>query len=165
MMRAAIAGFVLALAACSPEERSIPAPADTDLEAHPATPDGLVELPIGATAPLAIEGEWRVAGVDGQEIDIEWAMTASITTDQISIQSQCMGFGRMYALEGMALSMPEVPPATGPVPPPPPVCARMPLPEEQAVSKALQEAVRAYRMPDGALVLDGPETSLTFYTQ
>lgn len=158
------AAFVaLCVAACSPSADNTVAPFEQ--EAGPSTPEGLVELPIGATAPASIEGEWRVAGVNGEVIDIEWAMTAQITADQISIQSQCMGFGRMYALDGTTLTAPEVPPATGPVPPPPPVCARMPLPEEQAVGKALQGADMAYRLPDGALVLDGPEGSLTLYTQ
>lgn len=161
MKRAAI--LALAIAACSPSAENAAAPVEQ--EAHPAPPEGLVELPIGATAPTSIEGDWRVAGVNGEIIDIEWAMTAQITADQISIQSQCMGFGRMYALDGTTLTAPEVPPATGPVAPPPPVCARMFLPEEQAVSKALQGAELAYRLPDGSLVLDGPGGSLTFFTQ
>ena len=161
-MRAAI--LILALAACSP---SHDAAAPNEEEAHPATSEGLMDLPIGATAPRSLEGEWRVAGVNREIIDIEWAMTASIDEDSISIQSQCMGFSRMYALDGTMLTMPEVPPAPeGTLPTqPPPVCARTFLPEEQAVSKALQGATVAYRLPDRSLVLDGTGGSLTFYTQ
>lgn len=167
MKRAAI--LACALAACSPAAENAAAPGGSD--AQPVTSEKPAELPIGATAPTSIAGEWRVAGVNGEAIDIGWAMTASITADQISIQSQCMEFGRMYALDGTRLSKPdvppapEVPPATGPMPPPPPVCTRMFLPEEQAVSKALQDADLAYRLPDGSLVLDGPGGSLTLYTQ
>ena len=163
MKRAAI--LALAIAACSPGAENATAPAEQ--EAHPETPEGLTELPIGATAPASIEGEWRVAGVNGEIIDIGWAMTASIDDASISIQSQCMGFSRMYALEGTTLTTPEVPPAPAGTPhaPPPVVCTRMFLPEEQAVSEALTQADTAYRLPDGSLVLDGPGGSLTFFTQ
>ncbi|WP_265569539.1 hypothetical protein [Sphingomicrobium nitratireducens] len=152
----------LAVSGCNQEEAAPSMPVE---DALPEAREETIVLPVGATTPPMFEGEWRVAGVDRQEIDIGWAMTASIDADAITIVSQCMTFSRSYTREGMTLGMPDVPPATGRIEPPAPVCARMPLPEEQAVSKALQGATLTYRLPDNSLVLDGEGGSLTLFTQ
>lgn len=148
---------LLLLAGCQPTE----APSDGNAvdETIEELSEEVKSLPIGATTPASLEGEWRVAGINRQLVDLDWAMTAGISDRDIRIQSQCVWFERGYVLSDMQLlpfdleKEPQV------------MCQRGWLPEEEAANQALQQAEWAYRLPDGSLVLDGPGGSITLFTQ
>ncbi|MBW0143897.1 hypothetical protein [Sphingomicrobium clamense] len=165
MKRAAV--LSLAIAACSPQAES-PPPAVEEERADAAS-EGLEALPIGARAPVSIEGEWRLAGINGEVVDLDRAVTASISDEWIVFRSDCVVIWRFYALSRTLLRVPPKPDVERDPDRlenyPPPSCLR-PLSEvERAVQSALVEADTAYRLPDGALVLDGPGGSLTLFTQ
>ncbi|NNC48493.1 MAG: hypothetical protein HKO13_08705 [Sphingomonas sp.] len=156
--------FVLLLGACAPSAPDAPGDGaiDNATDAPANALDEEVEvLPIGATAPVDIEGEWRIAGIDGEAFDEDWAPTATITSDTIRIQSQCIWFERRYVLDGMEFVPP--PPVTDDEPQE--MCARGWTPAEEAMEEALQGAEWAYRLPDGSLVLDGSSGTITLFTQ
>ncbi|MBB3764830.1 hypothetical protein [Sphingomicrobium lutaoense] len=171
-MRLAFLG-ALSLAGCQPAESG----ADNAVDrAEEELPPEVKPLPIGATAPADIGGAWRVAGVNGKEIALDWGVSAEIETGReaarltrIRVQSQCIWFERTFLHDGMRLL---------PAPPPPPpggeesatrpivtMCARGLLPQEEAMKAALMGAEWAYRLPDGSLVLDGSAGTLTLFTQ
>ena len=162
--------LALGLAACSRGEREeAQAPSPLAEEELPEAPDGLKALPIGARAPIDIEGEWRLAGIDDVALDLPRAITASITEDRIMFRSDCVVIWRFYRLVGTDMSMPPPPDADrdldNPEQYPPPSCLRPHDDAERAIQSALVEADTAYRLPDQSLVLEGPGGSLTLYTQ
>lgn len=156
--------LVLLLGACAPSAPDVPSNDEVDNATDApvnALDDDIEVLPIGATPPVAIEGEWRVAGINGEEFDSDWTPTATITSDTIRIESQCIWFERRYVLEGMEFVPP--PPVTDDEPQS--MCARAWTPGEEAMEQALQGAEWAYRLPDGSLVFDGPGGTITLFTQ
>lgn len=165
----------LLVAGCQPSQ---PEAGNAVDRAEEELPPEVKPLPIGATTPADIEGAWRVAGVNGKEIELDWGVSAEIgafgdagAVLRFHVQSQCIYFSRLVYLDGMRI-LPAAPPAPVPRGEPPaapgPVetmCARGWLPQEEAMKAALLGVEWAYRLPDGSLVLDGPAGTLTLFTQ
>lgn len=164
-----LTGAALLLVACSPQPEAQP-PVDNAVDTPlNELPEDVKALPIGATPPAGMTGEWRVAGINGApwEDYVGWVMTGSITSDSITLNSQCISMSRRYARDGMRLLNNPAPPLPPGVTqePPPPMCARAWSPQEREAMQALQAAQWVYRLPDGSMVLDGPEGSITLFTQ
>ncbi|MEW4449028.1 hypothetical protein [Qipengyuania sp. JC766] len=129
-------------------------------------PEGEATLPSGVpeTAPAAdpsdipasLEGEYRVAGAGGNEVDLPWGMTVSIDADAIMLQSDCLAPEWSYALRDGELATRKVDKE---------LCDRAREPVEDAAIAALDNAVSARRTPTNAIVLEGEGTSITLYTQ
>lgn len=137
---------------CSPDEAGSQPDAAVDRGAHPV-PSGRHD---GGAAPGSLVGEYRVAGAGGIEVDLGWAITLSITSETISLQSQCLTPSWRYQYRGGALSTQAIAD---------PVCERAYAPVEQAALGALDQATSARMTEANALVLDGPGGSLTLFSQ
>ena len=109
-----------------------------------------------APAPVDLAGEYRVAGVDGADIDLPHGITASITADRIDLQSDCIRMAWSYTRDGAALST-----ATQPVP----SCRRALLPPEQAISEAFTAADSVSRTPANGLEFAGGGRSVLLFLQ
>ncbi|HEY6816875.1 MAG TPA: hypothetical protein VI168_15170, partial [Croceibacterium sp.] len=59
--------------------------------------------------PATLAGEYRVAGINGSEIDLPHAITASIDGERIHLTSDCVNFAWSYRFEGEALVTEQVP--------------------------------------------------------
>ncbi|QYU69348.1 hypothetical protein J4558_04170 [Leptolyngbya sp. 15MV] len=110
-------------------------------------------MPVDAGALI---GEYRVAGAGGLEVDLDWAITLSITADRIALQSQCVTPSWRYAYSDGAISTEAIPM---------PICERALAPVEQAAIDALDGATTVRRSPANAVVLEGAGRAITLFSQ
>lgn len=159
----------VALAACQPiQEEPEEADASPAASATTAAEDG----PYVATAPLppptsdpatgtvnvpgALVGEYRVAGVDGREVDLPHAITLSITADTIRYTSHCVGGTWRYRRDGDRLVTREVPMA---------VCQRALYPEEEAIDMLFAAGPTFRRTEANGIELSGGGHMVTVFSQ
>lgn len=145
MIRAALLCFsVCALVACQPNE-----------DGPRATPDEAESTSIIASAE-ALAGEYRVAGVDGEDVNLPHGITASITGERIDVQSDCVRFAWTYRFEDRLLVTEQAPVAS---------CRRALLPLEQALTEAVEAADIVRRTPANGVELSGSGRSVTMFSQ
>lgn len=133
-------------AAAAPQASPAPAPAAT----LPVPPPDIIASAEG------LIGEYRVAGVDGADIDLPHAITASIAEDRIDLTSDCIRLAWSYRFESGALATEREPV---------PSCRRALLLEEEAVAAAFDVAGVVRRTPANGLEFAGRERSVTLFGQ
>lgn len=144
MIRAALLGLsAFVLAACQPNE-DVPS----------GTPDEADSSIIATSEALA--GEYRVAGIDGQDVNLPHGITASITDNRIEVQSDCIRFAWSYRFEDRLLVTEQAPVAS---------CRRALLAEERALSEAVEAADVVRRTPANGIELSGSGRSVTLFAQ
>jgi len=158
-MRILVAALLALLVACteSPEKptaepvassspavpRSSPSPAATAADA-PA-----------ATAP-AITGEYRIAGVNGRDINQPYAITASISADRIHVTADCINLGWSYTQQGAAIATKRVA-VEG--------CGRGMTAAEEAITAAFDAARTVVRTPSNAIEFRAQGHTVTLFSQ
>lgn len=157
-MRRLASVLILLVTACS-NERAPDAPRQPDTTRPSTAP--LTEI-------ATLEGEWRVAGIDGQSFDEPYGIALSASADQIWWEPRCAGMARTYAIDGLGFS--SGPAASeGPPPepggPPPPVCTIGLPPRLDDVVRALDGAVTIGRTPENGVAISGPDHSLLLFSQ
>ena len=111
-----------------------------------------------APAPVTLAGEWRVAGIDGQDFDEPYRVAFSADGDHIWWSPRCAGQTIDYNIDGNRFE------AVSP-PPPPAVCA-IGYPERlPQVMAAILAAERIERTPANGIRLSGQGRSLTLFAQ
>jgi hypothetical protein len=143
----------LVLAACQPAaERDAPEPAVSSTPAEP-TP----ALSGNAVPPEQLAGEYRVAGVGGQGIDLPYGITASITADRIHLTADCVNVEWGYTMDADgSLSTLRVP-TEG--------CARGLNEIEEALVEAFDGAERVSRTASNGYEFSGRGPTATLFTQ
>lgn len=109
---------------------------------------------IASAAELA--GEYRVAGIDGADINLPHAITASIDGERIHVTSDCVNFAWSYRFEGEQLATERVPVES---------CARGFEPIEQELLAALDVADAVRRTPANAVEISGGGHAVTLFAQ
>jgi hypothetical protein len=121
--------------------------------------------------PIAtIAGEYRVAGIDGRELEGGIGIALTITEDLIWFEPRCAGFSWIYSLSDgvLVLDRPEKPREPGAAyiaRPTRPVCRIAVHPEQRRLAAALDAVDRAQRMPSNAIVLSGGGHRVTLFSQ
>lgn len=152
-----------ALAACQPSTQVSP-----DVEETPAAPvagpaaeptsavpdEGPVAGAIVSSADLV--GEYRVPGVDGQDIDLPHGISATIDDTTIRVSADCVKFAWSYRFEGAHLLTEAAPIVT---------CERGLLPEEEAVQAAFEAAETVRRLPSNGIEFSGGGRSVILFSQ
>ncbi|MGB5777681.1 MAG: hypothetical protein WBH10_01250 [Allopontixanthobacter sediminis] len=133
------------LAACAPVANDPLAPGS-----DPAVADGVI------IAPAALTGEYRLAGVDGRDINLSHGISASISEHEIEVLSQCIRFKWTYALADGVLATERTPSMS---------CRRALLPEEEAISRAFDDAVQVRRTPANGIEFSGEGHTVTLFSQ
>jgi len=133
----------IAVAACQPNDG---APQGTPEEADSSI--------IASSDALA--GEYRVAGIDGEDVNLPHSITASIAANRIEFQSDCIRFAWSYRFEDRLLITEQAPVAS---------CRRALLPEERALSEAVEAADIARRTPANGIELSGSGRSVLLFGQ
>ena len=145
-----------ALMACTPQQQAgdsreaTPTPATPPVATAPAAPAAAPE------ATVELPGEYRIAGVDGGEIDQPYAITASITPDRIHVTADCLNFAWTYTAQGDRIATKRAP-VEG--------CGRGLTASEEAVVAALDAASTVARTPGNAIELRGGARTLTMFSQ
>jgi hypothetical protein len=109
-------------------------------------------------AASELAGEYRIAGVDGQDIDLPNGITASIGQGRITVSSGCIRRGWSYTYEHGRL-------ATRPAKTAAPRCVPGLRPEEAAVFAAFDAAQRASRTPANGIAISAGEHEVTLFSQ
>ena len=163
-MRAVFAIAVVgALGACSSarepaQEQPTESPAAGVATVTPTpTPDSVSTREPAELVPASqLVGEWRIAGVDGQSIDLPNAITASITEGRIHVVADCVNLGWTYAAEGGVFEAKRTPVES---------CLRGLTPEEEAIARAIEAATGFGRTPSNAIEIFSREHRVTLYSQ
>lgn len=108
------------------------------------------------TAPANLVGEYRLVGVDGQDIDLPHGISASIMADMIVVESDCVRLAWSYRFEGAGLITAPIPTRT---------CRRGLLPAEQAISAAFDSAREVRRTDGNGVQFIGGRHSVTLFGQ
>ena len=125
-MRAIFPALALfALAACQPAAQENPGQ-----PASAVTPEPILSA-------AALQGEYRLAGIDGQDPDLPEGVAVSITADAIGVPGACAG----------------------------PACRRAVLPHEQAIKAAFDSPDRVTRTPANGILIEGGGRSITLFSQ
>lgn len=122
---------------------------------------GSKEAPPAATSPAIasaaeLAGEYRVAGIDGADINLPHAITAAIDGERIHVTSDCVNLAWSYRFEGERLVTEQVPVES---------CARGLVPSEQGLLAALDIADAVRRTPANAVEISGGGHAVTLFTQ
>lgn len=165
-IRDAFALSLLALGACAPATEE-PVGESTAAQRSPsattaatATPSPSEPLPqtppVNALAAGELPGEYRIAGVDGGDINLPHAITASIRQGRIRVVAGCVNALWEYTYAAGRLATKREPVVT---------CQRGLYPEEEAVFAAIDAAERATRTPANGIELSGGGHSVTLFSQ
>lgn len=153
------------LATCAPQadEQAPPARPDTNIAAN----DVRSEEQVAELTPIpSLEGEWRVAGIDGKPFDEPYGLALSADEDEIWWAPRCAQIARRYHIEGATIRVTSVelaPEAVGQGPPPP--CA-IGLPSRlDEVTRAIDSATTIGRTANNGVELRGGGHSLLLFSQ
>jgi hypothetical protein len=120
-------------------------------------PTGLPQAASPAPAsPIRIVGEYRVAGVDGGDINLPHGISASIGENRIEVSSQCVEMAWSYRFEGARLVTEAIPGVT---------CDRGRYPEEQAIEAAFDAAREVERTESNGVRFSGGGRSVLLFSQ
>ena len=145
MPRLPLAAALLLTACGSAGEEPAAGPAQ---EADATTPAPMVE---------GIAGEYRVAGIDGAELDAPIGIAVSIGPDTIELEP-CAGFAWSYRFTEGALETKRLPAS-------PDVASCEPAPEVVRAGAALAEATRVRRTAANGLEFSGGGRSILLFSQ
>jgi len=154
------------LAACAPE--ASPPPPGAEDSPPAATPDP--DVPVGST-PIArlgdLLGEYRVAGIDGEELGGDQGIAVSIDGPILSFEPTCAGFVWNIAEDGSDFVFTRAPgygptrQTDGSVM----VCAVAVPSEFHRLGQAIDAARGAWRTPANGVLLEGGGRSVLLFSQ
>ena len=134
-----------ALVACQPHT-----------EAPREAPDSAERTSSIIASSDALAGDYRVAGIDGADVNLPHGISAFITGERIDVQSDCIRFAWTYRFEEQLLVTEQAPVAS---------CRRALLPEEQALAEAVEAADVVRRTPANGVEFSGGGHSLLLFGQ
>ena len=151
--------LVVLLAACAPRDQVAN---ETIAPPRPEAPAAAEPAPV-----QTLEGEWRVAGIDGQPLDQPVGLALSASAQEIWWDPRCAGYVRSYRIEGSKFTTGShigfVPRKPGE--PTPPVCTIAPPPRIGDVFRALTEATKIARTPQNGIEISGGGHSVLLFSQ
>jgi hypothetical protein len=171
--RLVAAALCTILAACQPGDKTLPeersesavaprpspsagSPVSSDAEPAPAPEPATAADPAVLRHAEDLVGQYRVAGVDGQSIDLPHGITAAISGERIDITSSCVRMAWSYRFEGTAIVTSPVPVLS---------CQRGLLPEEAAIDRAFGAASSVRRTPSNGVEFAGGGHDVTLFSQ
>jgi hypothetical protein len=157
-MRALPLLFMLSFAACAKPTPVSPvaSPSATPSQSATARP-----------APATLSGEWRVAGIDGRELNEPYVLALSANERAIWWEPRCAGMVRGYRIDGGAIAFgpnPDLPPQRvgGPTRP---VCTIGLPPRLAEVFRALDSATTIERTAANGVLIAGGGHSVLLFSQ
>lgn len=146
---------LVVVAACSPAPDAEPEPAPSSLSAGPSVADIPPVAPVGKLA-----GEYRVAGINGEEIDAPFGLALSASDQRIIFDGPCGGYAWDYQLEATRIK-------TARAVSPDPACLATARIHHLVfdLAAALDASTQAGRTPSNGIELSGGGKSVTLYSQ
>jgi hypothetical protein len=118
-------------------------------------------------APVTLAGEWRVAGIDGRELNETYGLALSANERTVFWEPRCAGMVRGYRIQGGAIAFgpnPDLPPRR-PGDPPQAVCAIGLPPRLREVFEALDSATTIERTAANGVLIAGRGRSVLLFSQ
>ena len=144
-MRDTLLALSLILAACTPAEEDGPAPAPAENQTQSPSVD--------------LQGNWRVAGLDGEPIDASYGIALVADEDSIWWEPECAMQYRDYSISGDTFAAPMRSNANLEV-------CDIGFPAELAqIWSALEAADRIERTPENGVLISGNGRSVTLFSQ
>ena len=166
--------LLLAATACSQPAGAPPAPEPTGPatagDARPEAGRDRSVVPEGSRRIAAVgdlAGEYRVAGIDGAELQAGFGVALSIDGPMLSFEPTCAGFVWSIAEDAGAFAFARAP-GFGPSPQPDGsvlACAVAVPPELRQLGSAIDGARRAWRTPANGVLLEGGGRSVLLFSQ
>ena len=141
-MRSALA-LALLVAACG----KAPPPPPPEPRASEAAP---------RAAAILVPGEYRLAGADGQDVNLGHTITVSVTQDEIRAASQCVTPRWRYRQEAERLVTQIIPEA---------ICDRGRYPAEEALSAVFDDPQSVARTPENGIAIEGGGHVIILFSQ
>ena len=165
--------LTLALGACGGGADNPPKPepataAEASGQLAPVGEEAVVpqgSRPLAAVGDLL--GEYRVAGIDGTEVQGDMGIALSIDGPRLSYEPTCAGFVWDIRSESRRLSF-ERAKGFGPERQPDGsfmACAVAVSPEQRRLAEAIDAARRAWRTPSNGILLEGGGRSVLLFSQ
>lgn len=150
--------LAIALAGCGGEaQRPAEEPQATPAAAAPAPAASTLAGDSAAIAEVeALAGEYRVAGADGQDIDLPHGITVTIDAETIRVNASCVNFAWTYRFDGTRFVTQTLPVTS---------CRRGLFPEEEAVQAAFDAAEAVARLPSNGIEFSGGGHSVVLFSQ
>lgn len=154
---------VAALGACTPdaqpperEESSPPVAVEQSTTSAAPQPSPAADpVPSGAKMVLPV-GEYRLAGADGQGVDLGHAITVSVTEREIRLASQCVTPRWTYRIEQGRMATEAVVE---------PICDRGRYPAEEAASAVFGSPERIEKTEANGWRISGGGRTITLFSQ
>ena len=134
------------------------------LGCNQAPPAGQQEpAPVTDASPVVEEidlvGHWRVAGIDGKEVDEPRALALRIDEEHIWWEPSCAGEFRLYRISGTGFSASAEPGPGGPI------CTIPRAPELPRLWSAFEASDTIERTPENGVKISGGGRSVTLFSQ
>lgn len=153
-MRYALALLAVALSACRAD-----APAAASEPTGQLATEASPEPPASAVVSAgALPGEFRVAGVDGQAIDLPYGLAVSIDEDTILLAEGCLRMAWHYRFEAGQLATERRHDLVG-------RCDRPPNATEETIGLAFDTATAVLRTPANGVDFTGGGHTVTLFSQ
>lgn len=112
------------------------------------------------TPVSGLEGEYRIAGIDGAALDVPFGLALSVSPDRIVFDGPCEGYAWSYQIKGRSLE-------TTRIASPDPECLKAARIHHVVfdLAEAVDAATTVVRDPSNAVILSGGGHQLTLYSQ
>ncbi len=147
----------IGLAAC---KVAVPAPSAPD----PVPPAHASPAPSPVTA-VSLEGEWRVAAVDGAELNEPYGIALTGSARELWWAPRCAFIVRSYRMTGSTIAFGPALGAPKPGEMPPPVCTVAPPPRMKEILRALDMATTVVRTEQNGVLISGHGRSVLLFSQ
>jgi hypothetical protein len=134
---------------CQPAEEDVPSPS-------PRAENPIVVEAGVIASPAGLAGEYRIAGVNGKDVDLPHGISAVVDETTIRVSADCLNFAWSYRFKSSRLVTETMPVAS---------CRRALLPPDEAVRTAIDAAETVRRTPANGIELSGGGHSVTLFSQ
>ena len=155
--------LAIALIGCQQASDSVPTEQESPSPrpAASAAPDAPAPSPSPTSEAITdaenLVGDYRVAGVDGRDIDLPYGITARISEVAIIVEADCMKLSWSYFFEGASLVTEQLFPRDN--------CGRKLVPEEEAIVAAFNGATAVGRTPANGIEFAGENGWVVLFSQ
>lgn len=161
-IRISAAAPLMLLIACNPAQDAAPEPEPSANDANAnRAPDGAADT---QQAVATLSGEWRVAGIDGGELDEPYGIALSADEQEIWWEPRCAFTIHTYRIDGQTIAVTESAPVADTAAAPTDCSTDIP-PRLHDVARALLAAKTVERTPQNGVLLSGGGHSLLLFSQ
>lgn len=129
-----------------------------------ASPPTFSSLRAGTVAVIKLDGQWRVAAIDGRSVEEPEALSLTGSENELWWQPPCAGMARTYRIDGQSITFGSTTRPRRAGGPSGVVCDIGLPPRLDEVFRALDDAQGVARLPSNGVLISGPNHSLLLFS-